>query len=70
MKLMTLFQESSGKLSWGRVCSAVALLVAIYGQVRMPDKMDIAHLAAWLGVALGNYGANKITEILTKEKPS
>lgn len=48
-------------MSWGRFCSAVALVVAVVGQFK---GMDTAHLAIWLGVALGNYGASKITEMI------
>lgn len=48
-------------MSWGRTCAAVALVVAVVGQIK---GMDIEHLKLWLGVAVGNYGASKITEMV------
>lgn len=55
----TLFLDSKGQFSWGRVCSAVALGVAVVGQFSGLPTMQIA---VWLGVATGNYGLSKVTE--------
>jgi len=44
----------------------VALVVAVVGQFW--KEMDSSHLIIWLGVALGNYGASKITEMVTTAK--
>lgn len=60
--LTSLMRDFRGQMSWGRFCSAVALAVAVVGQLW--GGMDTAHLAIWLGVALGNYGASKITEMV------
>ena len=58
---MSIFHDWRNQLSWGRVCAFVALVVAVIGQF---TGIDTAHLALWLGVALGNYGASKITEMV------
>lgn len=57
----TLFRDFRNQVSWGRVCAAVALVVAVVGQFK---GIDVAHLQLWLGVALGNYGASKVTEMI------
>jgi len=62
-RLRTLFTDFRGQLSWGRVCAAVALTVAVIGQFKAVP-MDAAHLEIWLGVALGNYTASKLTEMV------
>lgn len=49
-----------GKTSWGRVCSLIALVVAIIGEFR---GIETEHLLIWLGLALGNYGIIKTAEI-------
>jgi len=67
MNLSTLFQDFRGQMSWGRVCAAVALVVAVISQVK---GADAEHVALWLSVATGNYGASKITEIFTVGKAS
>ena len=61
MGLTSLVRDFRGQISWGRVCSVVALAVAVVGEFR---GMDTAHLAIWLSAALGNYGASKITEMV------
>ena len=63
---MQMLRDFRGQLSWGRFCSLVALSVAVVGQFM--GKMDTAQLAMWLGVALGNYGASKITEMVCSKK--
>ena len=63
---MTWLRDFRGQVSWGRICSLVALAVAVVGQFR--GGMDTAQLAIWLGVALGNYGASKVTEMITASK--
>lgn len=45
-----------GKPSWGRFCSAAALVVAVAQEFR--DK-PVAHVALWLATATGVYGVNK-----------
>ena len=56
-----LFRDFRGSISWGRFCSAAALAVAIIAQWR---GAEIAAVALWLGAALGNYGASKVTEMI------
>ena len=60
MNWSTLFQDFRGQLSWGRICAFVALVVAVIGQF---NGIDIERLKIWLEVAVGNYGASKLTEI-------
>lgn len=62
-RITTLFQDWRNQLSWGRVCSAVSLVVAVVGQFR---GIDSTHLTIWLGVAVGSYGTSKLTEIFTQ----
>ena len=59
-KLHTLLLDFRGSLSWGRVCSFVALVVAVAGELM--GRMNHENLALWLGVAVGNYAASKISE--------
>jgi len=54
--------SGNGVPSWGRTCSMVALGVAAVQEFR--DK-PVAHISMWLVVAVGNYSAAKITEILS-----
>ncbi len=56
-----MFRDWRNQVSWGRVCAAVALVVAVIGQF---TGTDTAHLALWLGVAVGNYSASKIAEMV------
>ena len=59
----TILQDWRGQLSWGRVCAAVALVVAVWREF---NGADLAHVGLWLGVAIGNYGASKLTEVLCR----
>ena len=61
MKLSTLLQDFRGQMSWGRVCAAVSLAVAVHQQLH---AADVAHVGLWLGAAFGNYTASKITEMV------
>lgn len=65
IRLSSLFMDFREQLSWGRICAAVALAVAVRAQF---TGADVAHVALWLGVAVGNYGASKLTEILCGKK--
>ena len=58
---MSLFRDWRNQLSWGRVCSAVALVVAVASQAK---GADVPHVALWLSVAVGNYGLSKVTETI------
>ena len=58
---MSLFRDFRNQISWGRVCAFVALVVAVVGQFM---GIDTAHLGMWLSVAVGNYGASKLTEMV------
>lgn len=58
---MTLLNDFRGQLSWGRVSSAVALVVAVVGQWH---GMTAESTAVWLGAACGNYSASKVTEMV------
>ena len=61
----TLFRDFRNNMSWGRVCSAVALVVAVVGQfktVKDVPLLDIGHLQLWLGVAIGSFGIAKLPE--------
>jgi hypothetical protein len=62
-----ILRDFRGQMSWGRICSLVGLIVAVYGQLQK-NPMDIAHLSVWLGVALGNYGASKVTEMICAKR--
>ena len=57
--MRSLLRDWREQLSWGRVCALVALAVAVVGQW---TGMDADHLKLWLGVAVGNYAASKLTE--------
>lgn len=58
---MTLFNDFRNQKSWGRVCALVALVVAV---VREFQGADVRHVGLWLGVAVGNYGFSKGTEVV------
>ena len=58
---MSVLRDFRNQISWGRVCAFVALVVAVVGQF---GSMDAEHLKLWLGVAVGNYGASKLTEMV------
>jgi hypothetical protein len=66
-KLRTILQDWRGQLSWGRVCAAVALVVAVWREF---NGADLAHVGLWLGVALGNYGVSKLTEVRCSKSPN
>ena len=55
----SIFQDFRGNLSWGRICSFVALVVAAIAQF---NGATPAQLSIWLGVAVGNYTVSKISE--------
>ena len=63
---MPMFRDWRNQLSWGRICAAVALVVAVIGQF---NGINIEHLKLWLAVAVGNYGASKLTEVLCSAFP-
>jgi hypothetical protein len=65
MNWSTLLQDFRGQLSWGRVTSLVALVVAVVGQIH---NMGLDHLKVWLEVAVGGYGSSKLTEIMANFK--
>lgn len=58
---MSLLRDYRNQISWGRVCAAVALIVAIVGQF---NGMDVEHLKVWIAVVGGNYGFSKIAEMI------
>jgi hypothetical protein len=59
---MSLFRDWRKQLSWGRVCAAVSLAVAVAEQFR---GAGVAHVALWLSVAVGNYSVSKFVEAIT-----
>ena len=63
MAIASVLNDWRGQLSWGRVCAAVALVVAVWREF---NGADLAHVGLWLGVAIGNYGASKLTEVLCR----
>jgi hypothetical protein len=58
----TLFKDFRGQLSWGRIVSFCALVVAIVGTFH---GMTVDMLKAWLTIVLGGYGSSKATEAIT-----
>lgn len=62
---MTALRDWRGHVSWGRVCALVALVVAVVGEFK---GADLEHLKLWLGVAVGNYGASKVAEMVAVVK--
>jgi len=65
MNWHTLFRDWRGQLSWGRVVSFSALVVAIVGSF---THMSVDMLKAWLSVVLGGYGSSKAVEAITSLK--
>ena len=63
MSIASVLHDWRGQLSWGRVCAAVALVVAVWREF---TGADLAHVGLWLGVAVGNYSASKLTEVLCR----
>jgi hypothetical protein len=61
----TLFQDWRQQMSWGRMCAAVALAMAV---LRECQGADVSHIQTWLGIATGNYAASKITEIFCSKQ--
>ena len=59
--IFDLFHDFSGQLSWGRVIAAVCLCVAIKREF---SGGDLSHVSLWLGIATGNYGASKLTQVV------
>ena len=55
----SIWRDFRGNLSWGRICSFVALVVAVIAQF---TGASVAHISVWLGLAGGNYIASKATE--------
>ena len=64
--MRSLLRDWREQMSWGRVCALVALAVAVVGQW---TGMDADHLKLWLGVAVGNYAASKLTEAVCSRFP-
>lgn len=64
--LITLFQDFRGQLSWGRVCAATSLVVAVV--LSFQAKPDIALIQTWLGHVLGEYATSKVTEMVVSAK--
>ena len=58
----TLLQDFRGQMSWGRLCSAVALVMAC--KLSFAVKADVPLVVTWLAVATGTYTASKITEMV------
>jgi len=56
------FRDWRGQISWGRICAAVALVVAVMLSFR--PGPDVQLVGLWLAVAGGNYGVSKVTEIV------
>lgn len=59
---MSLLRDWRNQLSWGRFCSAVALVVAVTEEFR---GSDVKRVALWLAIATGNYTVSKIVEAIT-----
>lgn len=59
--LSSLFRDWRNQISWGRICAAVALVVAVWREF---TGADLWHVALWLGVATGSYGISKGTEVV------
>ena len=62
----TMLQDFRGQMSWGRVCSMVALGMAC--KLSFAPHPDVALVTLWLGAAVGNYTASKITEMVTAKR--
>jgi EamA domain-containing membrane protein RarD len=59
--LSGIFRDFRDQLSWGRVCAATSLVVAVV--LSFQDKPDLPLIATWLGHTFGEYAASKVTEI-------
>lgn len=59
--LSSMFRDWRNQISWGRICAAVALVVAVW---RESTGANLYHVALWLGVATGSYGISKGTEVV------
>ena len=66
-KILSTFHDWRDQFSWGRVCAAVALVVAVWREF---TGADLAHVGLWLGVALGNYGVSKLVEARCSKSPN
>lgn len=64
--LSGLFRDFHDQLSWGRVCAATSLVVAVV--LSFQAKPDIALIQTWLGHTLGEYAASKVTEMVASAK--
>lgn len=61
--MLQFLKDFKGQLSWGRLISLVALVIAGVGSFK---GMNQATITLWLGLVLGGYGTSKATEILKK----
>ncbi len=61
MNSKTLLNDFRGQMSWGRVCSLAALIVAVWREF---GGASTQHVALWLCVATGSYGTSKATEVV------
>ena len=59
-----LFNDFLGQQSWGRICSAVALVVAVIQEFR---NVELTHVALWLSIATGTYTVSKITQMINSK---
>lgn len=59
--LSSMFCDFRNQMSWGRICAAVALVVAVWREF---TGATIQHVALWLVAATGSYGTSKLTEIV------
>ena len=62
MAKFDLFHDFENQLSWGRICALVCLVVAVYREF---TGADLQHVSLWLGVATGNYGTSKLTQMVS-----
>ena len=62
MAKFDLLHDIEGQLSWGRFCAAVCLGVAVWQEFH---NADLQHVSLWLGIATGNYGASKLTQMVS-----
>jgi hypothetical protein len=62
----TLLQDFRGQMSWGRLCSAVALGMSV--KLSFAATANVPLIVVWLGVATGTYTASKITEMVTAKR--
>ena len=62
----TLLQDFRGQMSWGRLCSVVALAMAV--KLSFFTAPNVPLIIVWLSVATGTYTASKITEMVTAKR--